>query len=90
MTESSSDEDLVHPQASDREVWDDWSEADACAIKSLFSPQTFPTADAAFDFDAIEYGFDLRTFRSQVAACSQATSQARQNIQGFSFLLSHS
>lgn len=47
--------------------WDTWSGDDGCASQSLFDARVFPSAEAAMDFDAANYGFDLRQICQEVS-----------------------
>ena len=67
MSESTSDDDMQNlTQHEELEDWDDWHEGLPRGTKSLFSAQSFPSAEAAIEFDAATFGFDLLEFQHQV------------------------
>ena len=61
----SSDDDS-QDNLQEAETWEDWSDGESEGLQSLCSARTFGTAEELFQFDAAEFGFDLREFRRQV------------------------
>lgn len=46
--------------------WNGWDEVENGRVKSLFSDETFSGVKEAIDFDASNYGFDVRRWQQEV------------------------
>jgi hypothetical protein len=54
------------------EDWDEWEETEE-AVQSLFCATVLPSAGEAIEYDAQNFGFDLRQFAKQVIPVHGAT-----------------
>jgi hypothetical protein len=68
MDLSSDSEDEQLPPGQQDEEWEEWDgdEAEDDATRSLFCDTVLPSPEAAFEYDATQYGFDIRQFRIEV------------------------
>lgn len=79
MSDSDTDDDVYGEQAD--EAWEEWDGAEDeedDAAKSLFSDTVLPNPEAAFDYDAQHFGFDIRQYRIEV---SKVTLRSRSMFQ---------
>lgn len=61
----------------DERDWSDWGDdVDEEATQSLFSDTVLTSAKHALEYDAREYGFDLRQFRAEVGRRSAGSTLA--------------
>lgn len=68
MSLSSDSEDEQQLPGQQDEEWEEWDgdEEEDDAARSLFCDVVLPSPEAAFEYDATHYGFDIRQFKIEV------------------------